>query len=404
MSVGTAFHPRTAPLNRKLQWREWAGYLAASAYSDSHDIEYNAIREAAALIDVSPLYKYVVAGPDAGRLVDRVITRDATKLTAGRVVYTPWCDEHGKVIDDGTVHALDDGSFRWTAADPQMRWLRMNSAGLEVTIDDETERTAAVALQGPQARAVLEAASGESFADLRYFRRRAASLTVGRKGRRTTIALDVSRTGYTGDLGYELWVGAEHAVALWDALWAAGQDHAIRPAGMLALDVVRLEAGLILLEVDYTSARHAMNPEQNYSPGEIGLGRLVSFDKADFVGRLALEREARAGGPARRLVGLELDWYGIEGLFSAQGLPPAISPVVDRSPRPVFVGGRQVGRTTSVGWSPILKQAIALASVPPSHEAPGTKLDVEWTVEGRRGRVQATVGELPFLDLERKRT
>ena len=399
MSIGTAFHPATAPLNRKQQWREWSGWFASSAYADAHDIEYNAVREAAALIDVSPLYKYVVGGRDARRLVDRVITRDATKLTPGRVFYTPWCDEHGKVVDDGTVHALDDGSFRWTAADPQLRWLRMNSAGLDVTVEDTTERTAALALQGPQSRAVLEAALGASFADLGYFRRRGASLKIGRK----KVALDVSRTGYTGDLGYELWIDAEGAVALWEALWAAGQDHAIRPVGMLALDVVRLEAGLILLEVDYTSARHAMNPEQNYSPAEIGLGRLVSLDKADFVGRLALEREARAGGPPRRLVGLELDWDGIEGLFSAQGLPPAISPVVDRSPRPVFLGGRQVGKATSVGWSPILKQAIALASVPAAQERAGTRLDVEWTVEGRRGRVPATVVTLPFLDLERKR-
>jgi glycine cleavage system T protein (aminomethyltransferase) len=399
VSVGTAFHPATAPLNRKQQWREWSGYFASSAYADAQDIEYNAIREAAALIDVSPLFKYRVGGPDAARLVDRVVTRDASTLTPGRVIYTPWCDEHGKVIDDGTVHALDDGSFRWTAADPQLRWLRMNTAGLDVTIDDVTEQTAAVALQGPQSRAVLEAATGESFADLRYFRRRASSVRAGRK----KIAIDVSRTGYTGDLGYELWVEAGQAVALWEALWAAGQDHAIRPAGMLALDVVRLEAGLILLEVDYTSARHAMNPEQNYSPFEIGLGRLVSFDKADFVGRLALEREQRDGGPARRLVGLQLDWYGIEKQFSDQGLPPAISPAVDRSPRPVFVGGRQVGRATSVGWSPILKQAIALASVPPAHEPLGSKVDVEWTVEGRRGRVGAVVMPLPFLDLDRKR-
>jgi aminomethyltransferase len=400
MSVGTAFHPATALLNRKQQWREWSGYFASSAYADAHDIEYNAIREAAALIDVSPLYKYVVGGRHAAALVDRVITRDATKLIPGRVIYTPWCDEHGKVIDDGTVHALDDGTFRWTAADPQLRWLRMNAAGLDVTIDDATESTAAVALQGPQSRAVLETATGESFADLRYFRRRASAVKVGRR----KVAVDVSRTGYTGDLGYELWVAADHAVDLWNALWAAGQEHAIRPAGMLALDVVRLEAGLILLEVDYTSARHAMNPDQNYSPFEIGLGRLVSFDKADYVGRLALLREQRTGGPARRLVGLQLDWYGIEGLFTAQGLPPAIPPAVDRSWRPVFVGGRQVGHVTSVGWSPILKQAIALASVPPSHEPVGSKVDVEWTVEGRRGRVPATVVELPFLDLERKRT
>ena len=399
MSVGTAFHPATAPLNRKQQWREWSGYFASSAYADAHDIEYNAIREAAALIDVSPLYKYVVSGPDAQRLVDRVITRDATKLQPGQVYYTPWCDEHGKVIDDGTVHRLDDDTYRWTAADPQLRWLRMNSSGLDVDVADVSAATAAVALQGPLSRDVLEAATGASFADLRYFRRRRATVKAGRR----KLAIDVSRTGYTGDLGYELWVDADDAVTLWNALADAGAAYGIRPAGMLALDVVRLEAGLILLEVDYTSARHAMNPEQNYSPGEIGLGRLVSLDKADFVGRLALERERAAGGPKRRLVGLQLSWNDIEGLFSAQGLPPAISPVVDRSHRPVFVGGRQVGRATSVGWSPILKQAIALASVPPSSEAPGAHVDVEWTVEGRRGRVEGTVVALPFLDLERKR-
>jgi aminomethyltransferase len=399
VSVGTAFHPATAPLNRKQQWREWSGYFASSVYADAHDIEYNAIREAAALIDVSPLYKYTVSGPDALRLVDRVITRDATRLAPGQVFYTPWCDEHGKVIDDGTVHHLDDGTFRWTAADPQLRWLRMNSAGLDVAIEDDSESIAAVALQGPLSRHVLEALTKAEFGDLRYFRRRAASFRAGRR----KVAIDVSRTGYTGDVGYELWVDAADAVALWEALGSAGRPFGIRPAGMLALDVVRLEAGLILLEVDYTSARHAMNPEQNYGPGEIGLGRLVSFEKADFVGRLALERAQRAGGPTRRLVGLELDWYGIEGLFSAQGLPPAISPVVDRSPRPVFVGGRQIGRATSVGWSPILKQAIALASVPPSHEAVGSRVDVEWTVEGRRGRVAGTVVPLPFLDLPRKR-
>ncbi len=166
MSVGTPFHPRTAPLNRKMQWREWSGYFASSTYADAHDIEYNAVREAAALFDVSPLYKYLVSGPDAMRLVDRVITRDATKLPVGGVLYTPWCDENGKVVDDGTVHRLDDQPYRWTAADPQLRWLRQNSAGLDVTITDDTEPTAALALQGPLSRDVLEAAGGESFADL----------------------------------------------------------------------------------------------------------------------------------------------------------------------------------------------------------------------------------------------
>jgi glycine cleavage system T protein (aminomethyltransferase) len=396
LSVGTPFHPRTEPLNRKMQWREWSGYFASSVYADAHDIEYNAIREAAALIDVSPLFKYEVSGPDALRLVDRIITRDATKMAVGQVFYTPWCDEAGKVIDDGTVHRLADDRFRWTAADPQLRWFRQNATGLDVSIDETTERTASLALQGPLSRQVLEAATGESFADLRYFRRRGTTI----RG----VAVDVSRTGYTGDLGYELWVETEHAVGLWDALIDAGAPHAIRPAGMLALDVVRLEAGLILLEVDYTSARHAMNAEQAYSPAEIGLGRLVDLEKGPYVGQRALAAEARSGGPARRLVGLELDWAGIDALHAAQDLPPVAPAAVSRAAVPVFDrGGRQVGRATSTGWSPILKKPIALASVPPAHERVGSRLSVEWTVEGRRGRVDATVVSLPFLDLHRKR-
>jgi aminomethyltransferase len=264
-----------------------------------------------------------------------------------------------------------------------------------VTIEDVTESLAALALQGPFSRAVLEAASGEGFADLRYFRRRGTTIAG--------VAVDVSRTGYTGDLGYELWIPADGAPAVWDALFEAGKAYAIRPAGMIALDVTRLEAGLIMLDVDYTSARHAMNPEQSYSPYEIGLGKLVSFDKADYVGRRALQAEHAKGGPDRRLVGLMLDWYDIEKLYDDQGLPPAISPSVDRSPVPVFADGHQVGKSTSHGWSPILKQALALAYVPARYERVGTKLQVEWTVEGRRGRVSGTVVELPFLDLDRKR-
>jgi len=397
VSVGTPFHPRTAPLNRKLQWREWSGYYASSAYADAHDIEYNAIREAAALIDVSPLYKYQVSGPDATRLIDRVITRDGTKLKVGQVYYTPWCDEDGKVVDDGTIHRLDELNYRWTAADPNLRWLRLNARGLDVTIDDVSERVAAVALQGPMSCQVLEAATGESFADLRYFRRRPSR--VGR------TAIDVSRTGYTGDLGYELWVDANSAPRLWDALVRAGRPFGLRPAGMLALDVVRLEAGLILIEVDYTSSRHAMSSEQAYSPFEIGLGRLVDLAKpGNFVGRRALERENSAGGPARRLIGLELDWPGIEALYAAHGLPPAAPMTVSRSPVPVFADSRRhIGRATSTGWSPILKKPIALASVPPAFERPGTRVGVEWTVEGRRGVVDALVTRLPFLDLPRKR-
>jgi aminomethyltransferase len=379
-----------------MQWREWSGYYAASVYADAHDIEYNAIREAAALIDVSPLFKYIVRGPDSERLVDRVIVRDATKLKVDQVYYACWCDEQGKVIDDGTVTRLDQTTFRWTAADPSLRWFELNTHGLDVEIEEVTETLAAVALQGPKSRDVLEAATGQDFGDLRYFRRRASSIE--------DLPVDVTRTGYTGDLGYELWVEASRAVDLWDALTQAGDPYGIRPAGMLALDVTRIEAGLILIEADYTSVRHALIPEQAYSPFELGiLGKLVNYEKADFVGKRALEAEQRAGGPPRRLVGLELDWDAIERMHSALDLPPLIEAAASRTHVPVFSKSRRVGRATSTTWSPTLKKAIALASVAKEHSEPGTQLSVEWTVEARRGKVKATVVDLPFFDPPRKR-
>ncbi len=397
MSIGTAFHERTAPLNVKQQWREWSGYFAASAYADHHDIEYNAIREAVALIDVSPLYKYVVSGRDAVRLVDRVITRDATKIRPGQVVYTSWCDEDGKVVDDGTVTNLSDGTFRWTAAEPNVRWLRMNARGLDVEVEEITERLAALAVQGPRSRALLEDVTGEGWDDLGYFRER--------RSRIGDLSIDVTRTGYTGDLGYELWVEANGAVELWDTLVAAGRAHAARPAGMLALDVARIEAGLILIDVDYTSSRHALIPERTYSPFELGiLGRFTSFTKeADYVGRRALEAEAGAGGPSRRLVGLAIDWDEFERLHLSYGLTPEVPAAASRTAVPVYEGRRQVGRATSVTWSPTLKRNIALASVLAPYEPAGTRLEIEWTVEARRRRIRAEVAPLPFFDPPRKR-
>ena len=395
MSVGTALFERTAPLNRKLSWSEWSGYYAAASYADHHDIEYNTIREGAALLDVSPLYKYRISGRDAVRLVDRVITRDATKLKVGRVIYTPWCDEAGKVIDDGTVARLDETSFRLTAADPSYRWLALNAAGLEVAIEDVSESVAALALQGPRSRSVLEDASGEDLSALRYFWRRELEIEG--------ISLDVSRTGYTGDLGYELWVDAGRALELWDALIEAGRAHGIRAAGLIALDVARLEAGLILIEADFVSSRHALIEEQLYSPFEIGLGRLVNFDKGPFVGRRALEAEVTRGGPARRLVGLEIDWEEMAALYERRGLPPEVSSRPWRSAVPLYEGARRVGKATSGTWSPALKKNIALGSVPARFEPAGSRLGIEWTVEAQRHRVTTRVVPLPFFDPPRKR-
>jgi aminomethyltransferase len=396
MTFRSPFDSRTEPLNVRRQWRTWAGRFAASAYAPRIDIEVSAIRNAAALIDVSPLVKLHVDGPDATRLVDRVITRDAARVAEGRVIYTPWCDGEGAIIDDGTLHRLDDGSWRWTAAEGQLRWLEMNARGLDVAIEDQTDDVAALALQGPLSRAVLEGATQTSLAGLAYFRRR--DVRIGE------ISLDVSRTGYTGDLGYELWMRNEDATAVWDALMEAGAAYAIRPVGILALDVVRIEAGLIMAEVDYTSVRHALTRGQAYSPAELGLGRLVELEKSvAFVGRAALQRERDQGGPPRRLVGLDLDWADLERLHAKHGLSPTLSAQAWRDQVPVYAGARQVGRASSGTWSPILKKNVALATVEARHAGAGSDLGMEWTVEGERGRIGARVTALPFLDLPRKR-
>jgi glycine cleavage system T protein (aminomethyltransferase) len=397
VSVGTAFFPREAELNTKLAWGEWSGYHSAAVYADFHDIEYNAIREAAAVLDVSPLYKYVVRGRDAARLLDRVMTRDISSLQVDQVCYTPWCDEAGKVIDDGTVTRLSEDAYRVTAADACYRWFWMNATGLDVDVQDVTDEIAALALQGKLSREVLQVIAGGDWTDLRYYRRRPA-LIAG-------VEVDVTRTGYTGDRGYELWIPVEGALAVWDAVFEGGRGYGIHPAGIRALDVARVEAGLILIDVEYTSARHAFAQEQLYSPFELGLGRLVDFKKdSPFVGRSALLAKQAVGGPARRLVGLELEWTDIEAHFTKHGQAPAVSALVHRDPVPVYKEGRQVGRATSITWGPTIKKMVGFGSVDKRFERLGSRLSVEWTVEGERGRVDATVVAKPFLDLERKRT
>jgi len=396
MSVGSAFDERALDLNVRRQWREWSGLFSSSAYAPQIDIEYNALRNAAGLIDVSPLFKYHLRGPGAERLVDRVITREAAKVRPGRVIYTPWCDSDGRLIDDGTVMRLDDGSWFWTAAEAQSRWLRLNARGLDVAIEDRTDQVAALALQGPLSRAVLEAAVQADLSDLRYFGRRSLQLAGA--------TIDVSRTGYTGDLGYELWIERADALRVWDALMETGSAYAVRPVGILALDVVRVEAGLIMAGVDYTSARFALTPEQSYSPFELGLGSLVRLDKeVPFVGRAALRRERAAGGPARRLVGLDLDWADLQRLYARHGLSPALSAHAWRDEIPIYEFGEQVGRATSGTWSLVLKKNLALGTVAADAAAVGSELELEWSVEGERGRIGAQVVELPFFDPPRKR-
>jgi aminomethyltransferase len=393
MPIGTAVHERTLALCESLNYREWSGYYAVSAYEGHHEHEYNAIRNAAALIDVSPLFKYMVTGRDASRLVDRLITRDVAKMAVGQVFYTPWCDEHGKVIDDGTVSRLDEQAFRWTAADPSLRWFRQNALGMDVTIDDISEDVAALALQGPTSARLLRTIAQADIDRLKYFRVTSGTIAG--------VKVDISRTGYTGDLGYEIWMAAGDAVRVWDALMAGGKAFDIKPAGMLALDVARVEAGLLLIEVDFFSSKKAMIPSQTYSPYEMGLHRLVNLDKGRFIGQQALREEHRHGH-ARQVVGLEMDWTEVEAIYEQLGLPPTVGATASRVAVPVYRSGRQVGKATTTTWSPVLKKMIALATVDRPHYATGTRLEMEVTVEAVRHRVGATVVQTPFFNPGRK--
>ncbi len=394
MPIGTAFHLRTFELCESLSYREWSGYYTVSVYETHHEHEYNAIRNSAALIDITPLFKYRVTGRDATRFVNRVIARDINKVAVGQVIYCCWCDPEGKVVDDGTITRLGENDYRWTAADPNLRWFRQNALGMDVHIEDISEQTAALALQGPTSAKILHAAAEADIANMKYFR--------FTRGTIAGVPVDISRTGYTGDLGYEIWVSWNDAVKVWDALMTRGRAFDIHPAGMIALDVARIEAGLILIEVDYFSSKRALIESQKYSPFEIGLGRLVDLKKENFVGREALLREQKAGGAPRALVGLELNWNEIEELFDAVGMPPQISGMASRVAVPVYRGGRQVGKATSTTWSPTLKKMIALASVSREHSSNGRQLKMEMTVEAVRHHVTAVVTPLPFFNPPRK--
>jgi aminomethyltransferase len=393
MPIGTAFHERTFPLCQSLNYREWSGYYTVSAYETHHEHEYNAIRNAAALIDITPLYKYLISGRDATKLVDRIITRDIHRVQKGQVIYCCWCDEQGKVIDDGTITRLEENRYRWTAAEPNLRWFHQNRLTMEVEIEDISEQVAALALQGPTSAKLLKTVADAEITNLKYFR-----MTSGRIA---GVPVDISRTGYTGDLGYEIWVDWKDGVRVWDAITAAGAPFDLHPTGIVALDVARVEAGLLLLDVDYTSSRRALIAAQKFSPYELGFGKMVHLEKEYFVGRSRLERDHQHG-VGRQLVGLELDWNEIEALYEELGLTPAAPSQTSRVHVPVYSGHRQVGKATSTTWSPVLKKLIALASVETGQAKIQNRLQMEVTVEAVRKKAAAKVVKLPFFNPPRK--
>jgi len=396
MPIPTPFHERTQALCSSYRWKDWSGYCAVCSFDTSHEREYFAFRETAGLLDVTPLYKYEVSGPDAAALLARMMVRDVSTLKVGRVAYTCWCDDGGKVIDDGTVARLGADHFRVTAADPTLHWLQVAGRGFDVDIEDSSTRLAALALQGPTSRAVLRAAvTGAGLDALKFF-----GVTRAQIG---TTPVWISRTGYTGDLGYEVWCERGDALAVWDALIESGRPHGIEAAGLDALDVARIEAGFILLGVDYFSSKKVVLESRKSTPLELGFGWMVDLERGNFIGRDAIAAE-KTRGSIWQLVGLEVSWEELEALYEGFNLPPSLPVTARRDALPVYNDeGLQVGQATSHTWSPILKKYLAIASVHRGYEAKGTKLQIEHTVEYERRKVTATVAPPPFFDPERKR-
>ena len=395
MPVPTPFHPRTSALCSSYRWKDWAGFYAVCSYDTNHDREYFAFRHAAGLLDVSPLFKYRVEGRDAAEFLAFVMTRDIRKVKPHQVTYCCFCDSKGKVIDDGTVARLHDSVYRVTSASPSLRWLQEHARGFSVGIADESESVAALALQGPTSRNVLREASGGADLDsLRFFRIMEAQIGQAR--------VEISRTGYTGDLGYEIWMQKDDALSVWDRILQAGESYGLVPAGLDALDVTRVEAGFILQGVDYYSATRCPIEARKSSPYEIGLGWTVDLDRDPFLGQESLRREKSAGS-RWALVGLQISWEEMEALYEEHGLPPHLPATAWRTAVPVYDGERQIGRATSGSWSPLLKQNLALASVEERYSRPGTAIRIEHTAEYERRTVTAKVVPRPFFDPERKK-
>jgi aminomethyltransferase len=396
MPIPTPFHDRTSKLCTSYRWTDWAGYYAVCSYNLPNDSEYYAIRHAAGLIDITPLFKYQVNGPDAAAYLSRIMARDINTIHIGQVAYCCWCDDHGKIIDDGTVFRLDEDRFRVHAAEPMLAWFQQFKRGFNVSIEDVTETIAAVDIQGPTSRDILKQLTDVDMDSLAYYRATPARLD----------GLDtyISRSGFTGDLGYEIWLENTAALPFWDALMSAGKPYLLKPAGLDVLDITRIEAGLILNGVDFHNAEHCLIESQKSTPFELGLGWTVNLDREPFSGQAALKAE-QAAGPQHALVGLELDWDEQEALYAKHGLPAHVNPGAWRSGLPVYAsdGRRQIGKATSGTWSPIIKKNLALASVESRYAQPGSKLKIEHTVEYQRETVSAVVAPMPFYNPEHKK-
>jgi aminomethyltransferase len=389
------FFERTSKLNESQEWRRWSGYLSATSYELTHENEYFAIRTKAGLLDITPLKKYIVEGPESQQLLNQLVTRNIAICKVGQVMYTPWCDEDGKVIDDGTVQRLSEKTFRITSAEPNLEWIQSNAVGMDVIVKDDSFTTAALALQGPNSRAILNSVSSKTLDKLKFFWM--METTFG------NIPVSISRTGYTGDLGYEIWMDPNDAIAVWDLLMDKGKFFGITATGLHALDIARIEAGLILLDVDYISSRHALIESRKSSPYELGLGWTVKMKKSGFIGKSSLHKELKQGSDWS-FVGIEIEWPEFEKHYREVGLAPGLPHTAWRTSTPLYYKNEQIGYATSGTWSPLLKRYIALAHLKSNYAHEGSELMFELKVEHFRKLTKATVVKTPFYDPERKRS
>ncbi len=394
--VGTPFHRRTARASRTPSYYSWDLYHVVDVYEDFRD-ELRSIREGVAMGDMSPLSKCVISGSDAARFVDRLITRDASKLGVRQVLYTPWCTDAGKVINDGLVFRADETTYRFTS-DPSYEWFTSQATGLDVAVDDVTDELGILTLQGPRSREVLERATGRDWSDLDFSRLDRTKIGG--------VEVEVARQGFTGELGYEILSPSEGGELVWDAIAEAGEPLGVRPVGEYAIEVARIEAGLLIPGYDYGRAGpdlpgshtpSATQAEYVSSPFELAMGDFVDFDKADFIGKQALLDEQAAGGPPRRLGGLDIDWRAIVALHLDRDVPPNVSPRVRWEALPVFAGDERIGRASSVTWGPSVGKMIGFGHLDVRFAEPGTIVSIEWPVGDDVGRVEATVAMLPFL-------
>jgi aminomethyltransferase len=382
----TPFHERARALSQVDRFIPWAGYTTVDVFTSAEQ-EYFSVRNASSLFDLTPMVKYRITGADALRFLNRLMTRDVGKLKPGKVAYTVWCDDAGKIIDDGTVFCTGENEYLICTAERQLDWFTASAIGFDVGISEITEQIAALAVQGPTSYALLKGVGLSGIERLKPFEHGNFSMP----GTDGAITLMVSRTGFTGDLGYELWMEPVDAAPVWDALMRRGSTRGVRPIGSQALNMVRIEAGFVLPNMDFVSAAHTLRIGTERSPLELGLGWLVDFNKGHFTGRRALLAEQNRG-PLRQLVGLDIE-----------GTKPAHNALLytDRS------GRREAGSVTSATWSPTCKRNLALAMVDAPYIATGSVLWAEIYLNRElvweRRMVRARVVERPFFAPARRR-